>query len=131
LSDRPLPLFFTDSRKADRLIRQLTWRSALSSLKVTGHVERCLNQLWSEYMTLVVTLQHRYSATLRAALITWVYSLTELPSISRDVTKFKFVHFSHIRNSSNSLNSFLLNANSWKSHFCHIEWLALYVKTDL
>jgi len=27
LSNRPLPLFIIDSRKADRLIRQLTWRS--------------------------------------------------------------------------------------------------------
>jgi len=49
LSDRPLPLFFIDSRKADRLIRQLTWRAASSSsLKVTGHVQSCLNQ-WAEY----------------------------------------------------------------------------------
>jgi len=45
-----LPLFFTDSRKADRLIRQLTWHAAsLSSLKVAGHVDSRLNQLSSEY----------------------------------------------------------------------------------
>ena len=49
LSDRPLPLFFTDSRKADWLIRQLTWHSVFVVTAGYRYFQSHLNQLWAKY----------------------------------------------------------------------------------
>jgi len=56
-----LPLFFIDSRKADRLIRQLTWHSVF--VVSEGHRSRpVVLTSCGQSMTRVLALQHRCSA---------------------------------------------------------------------